>query len=319
MKRAEPTLQLNTLVKHARRMAKELEAKGVIILVDKAYDFTEIRKLLRGVPLFVAAHEPKVIEAATQDDVTLIKLEHEPQTRVTQLTQALLEAVADNQVQTGDSIVALYPSFDRYEPDTLSLIKLGDQLTRLRSSDLRRLETQVPLETLRKVVEIASDIGIEGREGKHVGTLFTVGHHRKVMQLSNEAIHDPFRGYSKEERALRNPRVVESVKELAQVDGAFVISADGHVQAAGRMLRAQTGELTLSKGLGARHWAAAEISKATNAVEIAVSESTGSVRIFLNGRVVLRIEPVSGRSMKWHEVETEASPAVEPKPPRADS
>lgn len=305
MKRAEPSLQFRALLKHARQLSKELEATGVLILVDRAYDFLELKKLLRGASLFVAAHEPNVVEAATKDEVQLIVLEHEPQTRVTQLSQALLEAVANEQVQTGDSIVSLYPSFDRDEPDTLSVIKLGDQLTRLRSSDLRRLETQVPLETLRKVVEIASDIGIEGREGKHVGTLFVVGHHRKVMQLSTEAVHDPFRGYSKEERALRNPRVVESIKELAQIDGAFVISADGHVQAAGRYLRAPAGELTLSKGLGARHWAAAEISKATNAVAIAVSESTGTVRIFLNGRVVLRIEPVSGRSMKWHEMETE--------------
>ncbi len=309
MKRAEPSLQLRALVKHSRQLARELEAKGVLILVDRPYDFREIKKLLRGVTLFIAAHEQKVVEAAAEDEIELIKLEHEPQTRVTQLSQALLEGIANEQVQSGDSIVSLYPSFDRHEPDTLSVIKLGDQLTKLRSSDLRRLETQVPLETLRKVVEIASDIGIEGREGKAVGTLFVVGHHRKVMQMSSEAVHDPFRGYSKEERSLRNPRVTESIKEIAQLDGAFVVSADGHVQAAARMLQAPSGELTLSKGLGARHWAAAQISKATNAVAIAVSESTGTVRIFLNGRVVLRIEPVSGRSMKWHEVETEPAPA----------
>jgi DNA integrity scanning protein DisA with diadenylate cyclase activity len=289
-------------------MAKELEAKAVLILVDRPYDFVEMKKLLRGVPLYVAAHELNVLEAAEMDDVQPIKIEHEPQTRVTQISQALLEALADNQVQTGDCIVALYPSFDRDEPDTVSVINLGDQLTRLRSSDLRRLETKVPLETLRKVVEIATDIGIEGREGKNVGTIFVVGNHRKVLELSSEGVHDPFRGYSKEERSLRNPKVVESMKELAQIDGAFIITADGVVQAAGRMLHAPGVELTLSTGLGSRHWAAAQISKATKAVAIAVSESTGTVRIFLDGRVVLRIEPVSGRSMKFHEVET-APPA----------
>lgn len=310
MKRSEPSAQFDTLIKYARRMAKELEAKGVLTLVDKVYDFREIRKTLRGVPLMVAAHDETVLAAAAADEVQVVRLLHEPQTRVTQLTQALLEALADEMVQTGDRLVALYPSFDRYEPDTISLINLQEQLARLTSRDLRRLETQVPLETLRMVVEIASDIGREGREGKSVGTLFVVGHHRKVMQLSNEQVHDPFRGYSKQERSLRNPRVVESIKELAQIDGAFVISADGYVQAAGRYLRAPAGELTLSKGLGARHWAAAEISKATNAVAIAVSESTGTVRIFHNGVVVLRIEPVTGRSMKWHDLETE-SPAAD--------
>lgn len=310
MKRSEPTEQFSALLKTARRLAKELEAKGVLILVDKPYDFAEIAKTLKGTTLFVAAHQPQVVEAATTDEVQLVPLLHEPQTRVTQLTQALLEALSEGMVQTGDRLIALYPSFGD-EPDTFSIINLQEQLAKLTSRDLRRLETKVPLETLRRVVEIASDIGLEGREGKPVGTLFVVGNHRKVMELSNEQVHDPFRGYNKDERSLRNPRVVESIKELAQIDGAFVISADGIVQAAGRYLRAPAGEITMSKGLGARHWAAAEISKATSAVAIAVSESTGTVRIFLNGVVVLRIEPVSGRSMKWHEVETE--------PPVADS
>ncbi|MCA9018025.1 MAG: DNA integrity scanning protein DisA nucleotide-binding domain protein, partial [Planctomycetaceae bacterium] len=62
--------------------------------------------------------------------------------------------------------------------------------------------------------------------------------------------------------------------------------------------------LTLSKGLGARHWAAAAISKETGAIAIAVSESTGTVRIFQDGYVVLRIEPMSS-AMKWFDFDTE--------------
>ena len=96
----------------------------------------------------------------------------------------------------------------------------------------------------------------------------------------------------------------ESVKEIAQMDGAFIISADGCVMAGGRILDAPAEELTLSKGLGSRHWAAAAISKATNAVAIAVSESSGTVRLFQNGMVVLRIEPMD-QAMKWFDVDTE--------------
>ena len=59
------------------------------------------------------------------------------------------------------------------------------------------------------------------------------------------------------------------------MDGAFVISADGVVHAAGRNLDAPAEGLTLSKGLGSRHWAAAAISKQTEAVAIAVSETSG--------------------------------------------
>ena len=124
------------------------------------------------------------------------------------------------------------------------------------------------------------------------------------MQLSHEQVHDPFRGYGKRERLLRNPRVRESVKELAQIDGAFVITADGYVQAAGRILDAPASGLSLSKGLGARHWAAAAISKAADCIAVAISESTGTVRIFQDGHVVLRIEPMD-RAMKWFDFDTE--------------
>jgi DNA integrity scanning protein DisA with diadenylate cyclase activity len=160
---------------------------------------------------------------------------------------------------------------------------------------------------LRLVVDLAVEIGREGREGKRVGALFVVGHHRKVLNQSHEGVHDPFRGYSQKERAIRNPRVRESIKELSTIDGAFVITADGYAAAAGRILDAPAEGLTLSKGLGARHWAAAAISKTTRAVAIAVSESTGTVRIFQNGKVVLRIEPMD-RAMKWYDVATEPPP-----------
>jgi DNA integrity scanning protein DisA with diadenylate cyclase activity len=80
--------------------------------------------------------------------------------------------------------------------------------------------------------------------------------------------------------------------------------------AGGRILDAPAQDLTLSKGLGARHWAAAAISRATNAVAIAVSESTGTVRLFQNGVVVLRIEPMD-QAMKWLDVDTEPPPPSE--------
>lgn len=308
MRRVEISPQMRSLLSAARRTAVENDAEALIILAELPYDFSAIRKYLRKVRLVVSSDKPDVQRAAQDDGVDLVPLLHEPQTRQLQLSQALLEAIADDLLQSGDKIVALYAVFERDVIDSLSVISLAEHLAKLTARDLRRLETQVPLETLRLVVDLAVEIGREGREGKPVGALFVVGHHRKVLELSHEQVHDPFRGYGKNERMIRNPRVRESVKEVAQLDGAFIVSADGVVQAAGRHLDAPAKGLTLSKGLGARHWAAAAISKATKAIAIAVSESTGTVRLFQNGIVVLRIEPMD-RAMTWHDVETEP-PAV---------
>ena len=54
----------------------------------------------------------------------------------------------------------------------------------------------------------------------------------------------------------------------------------------------------MTTGLGARHFAGAAISKNTKAISIVVSESNGTVRIYQNGEVVLRVEPMR-RAMKW--------------------
>ncbi len=304
MKRAELSPQAVSLIKAARQAVEDSDSQAIIILADLPFDFSEIQRFLKKTNLVVASDKPDVHRAAMEDDVDLVPLLHEPQTRQLQLSQSLLEAIADDLIQSGDKIVALYPVYEKDMFDTMSIVNLAEHLARLTARDLRRLETQVPLETLRTVVDLAVEIGREGREGKPVGALFVVGNHRKVMKLSHEQVHDPFRGYSQKERMIRSPRVRESMKELAQIDGAFIVSSDGIVQAAGRILDAPQVDLTISKGLGSRHWAAAAISKTTNAIAIAVSESTGTVRIFQDGMVVLRIEPMD-RAMKWHDVDTE--------------
>jgi diadenylate cyclase len=305
MARSQLTRHEEGLLGASLSLAVQEGASAVVLLAERAYNFREIQNGLGEVRLIVASDKPEVIETAKKDDVNLVPLLEEPETRQLQLVSALLEAIADELVKSGDTIIALYAAYEREVLDTLSVIDLSEHLTRLTSRDLQRLETTVPLETLRLVVNLAVEIGKEGREGKAVGALFVVGNHRKVLAQSHEQIHDPFKGYNKKERGLRLARVRESVKELAQIDGAFVVSAEGLVEAAGRILDAPAQGLTLSKGLGARHWAAAAISKTTDAIAIAVSESTGTVRIFKDGAVVLRIEPIE-RAMKWSDQEQDA-------------
>jgi diadenylate cyclase len=57
-----------------------------------------------------------------------------------------------------------------------------------------------------------------------------------------------------------------TVKELAQLDGAFVVSNDGFVVSACRYLDAAASDVTLPLGLGSRHLAGGSISSVTEAV-----------------------------------------------------
>src|SRR5262249_18303030 len=197
-----------------------------------------------------------------------------------------------------------YAGFESELLDSVSVLRLGDHLERLTARDLRALETRVPFETLKAVVDVAVEIGREGREGNPVGTLIVVGDARDVLARTRTLGFDPFKGYRRKDRNIRDPRVREAIKEIAQLDGAFVVSRDGTVEAACQIIDAPTTGLSLPRGLGTRHWAAAAVTKVTGAIALAVSQSNGMVRIFQNGEQVLRIAPTRhARALKLQDAE----------------
>jgi DNA integrity scanning protein DisA with diadenylate cyclase activity/predicted DsbA family dithiol-disulfide isomerase len=144
--------------------------------------------------------------------------------------------------------------------------------------------------TLKKVVELAVEIAREGREGRKIGTLFAVGDHEAVLGCSRSLILDPLAGHPDEKKHVEDPDTRETLKELAQLDGAFVVSDGGVVVSAARYLDASSEDLEIPLGLGSRHMAAASISRHTGAVAVAVSESS-TVRIFDDGGVVAEVVP----------------------------
>jgi len=295
---------LRDMVALAVRMARTNDADALLVMPEAATDWEKLKKTVGNFELMLASDEAEDLEGAEDAGLRTVLLDRQYDLVHEKLTQTLLASVSDDLLAPGAHVVALYSGFEAGKLDSLSLIHLDEHLRRLTARDLRQLETRVPLDTLKTVVDLAVEIGREGREGKRVGTMFVVGDSRKVRVHSRPAGFDPVKGYQRKERSLSDPRVREGIKEIAQMDGAFIVSADGTVDAAACYIDAPAAGLTLSKGLGARHWAAASISRATNAVTVTVSESAGTVRIFQNGEVMLRIEPFR-MPMKWREFEFE--------------
>ena len=145
-------------------------------------------------------------------------------------------------------------------------------------------------ENLEPVIELAVEIAREGREGRRIGTLFTFGDAEAVLARSRPLILDPFAGHSDESRNIRNLNLRGTVKELAQLDGAFVVSNGGFVVSACRYLDAMASDVVLPFGLGSRDVAGASISAVTDTVAIVVSESA-MVRVFDKGGLIAEIIP----------------------------
>jgi diadenylate cyclase len=145
-------------------------------------------------------------------------------------------------------------------------------------------------EVLESLIGLAVEIAREGREGRRIGTLFTLGDEEAVLMRSRALILNPLEGHSEDARHIADPNLRGTVKELAQLDGAFVVSSAGVVLAACRYLDAAASPIELPLGLGSRHIAAAHISSATGAIGIVVSESS-VVRLFCHGSIIGEIIP----------------------------
>jgi len=162
------------------------------------------------------------------------------------------------------------------------------------SAILRALEEcteRVDRDVLRSAINFAITLGYEGREGKRVGTMLVIGDSEEVLRRSHQLILNPFEGHPEQERTITNPKNWETLKEFAQLDGAFILDERGVALAAGRYLDVDARSVTVAKGFGGRHVSAAAITRDTNAIAVVLSESAGRVRVFKDGHMIIEIPP----------------------------
>jgi len=150
-------------------------------------------------------------------------------------------------------------------------------------------DTDVADKVFDAVFHICTEISIEGREGKAVGTTFLIGDIKHVLEKSRQIILNPFEGHPPEARVITNPGLKENIKALAPLDGAFVISGDGFVESVGRYITVDSSNVTLPPGMGTRHNSVAAITSVTKAIGIVVSQSGGGITVFRDGRIVKKI------------------------------
>ncbi len=167
-------------------------------------------------------------------------------------------------------------------------------MTQLQDDDfLDSVDTEergINAQTIERVIRLATEIAREGREGRKVGTLLVVGDTEETLGRSRCLILDPLQYHPDQLKRLDDANMQETVKELAQLDGAFIISSKGVVVSACRYIDAASDDINLPLGLGSRHMAAASITKETDAIAVVVSESS-TIRIFDDGVIVSEVIP----------------------------
>jgi diadenylate cyclase len=203
--------------------------------------------------------------------------------RMAQLRSAMFVALTRGMISFSDRVCCVGGIAGSNQFDTVVIVDVEREFQTLLTGHADLMPDDVKPEVLERVIAIATELAVEGREGKPVGCLFVLGDAGKVEKLIKPLVLNPFYGYKEEDRNILSPFMDETVKEFSSIDGAFIIRGDGVVASAGSLIQASDSDHVLPSGLGSRHAAAAAISVATECISIVVSSSTGQVTLFRRG------------------------------------
>jgi DNA integrity scanning protein DisA with diadenylate cyclase activity len=203
--------------------------------------------------------------------------------RLAQLRSAVLVGLTRGILHFNDRVCCVGGLAGSNQFDSIVVVDVEKEFKTLLSGRADLLPEDVKPEVLERVISVATELAVEGREGRPVGCLFVVGDSPKVLKMTKPLVLNPFYGYKEEDRNILNPFMDETIKEFSSVDGAFVIRGDGVVEAAGVLVQATDTDHALPGGLGSRHAAAAAVSIMADCIALVVSSSSGQVTLFRRG------------------------------------
>jgi len=203
------------------------------------------------------------------------------------LKKILVEAI-NQKLISKDSVVTFIfdDSFDPDYPFGVLVLEVSKVLYRIARFNLS--EFMQNNSVLEKIIDIAQEIKKEGREGKNIGTLIIIGDEEELTPYLSQLVLNPFYGYPEDMRDILNQDLTETIKEYAQLDGAFIVNNKGIVRSAGTYINVDTNDVKKYYGWGTKHLTASAITSTTKSIAVLVSESGNIIKIFKGGKLVLK-------------------------------
>jgi len=278
----------NTVAKTAVHLAQELHASAIMVLGNIQFE-----GISTNIPIYFASRRPKSIINH------LVSTYTEKEDRAKKIADKITQEAAGKTEQVENAAAIEYMIGQLKEGVIVGIVETKESsaivVHDIRESQfirtIRECEERILPSVIRAVLMIAFDIAATGREGKQIGTAFIIGDVDEVMKRSHQMVLNPYAGHKDEDRDILNKQNWESTKEFTQLDGVFVVSEEGMINATGRYLDVDAKDITIQKGLGGRHVSAAAITRDTVAIAVTVSESGGVVRIYKDGKEILALSP----------------------------
>jgi DNA integrity scanning protein DisA with diadenylate cyclase activity/mannitol/fructose-specific phosphotransferase system IIA component (Ntr-type) len=274
------------MLREAERVTKGAGCSALMVFGDTFVGGIEARSLQTKLKTILVTRN--VIDAGDDQNefAETVQVRSFSNRRLAQLRSAVLVALTRGVISFNDRICCIGGITGSNQFDTVVVVDVEREFQTLLTGHADLLPPDVKPEVLERVIGVATELSVEGREGRPVGCLFVVGDTPRVERLIKPLVLNPFFGYKEEDRNILNPFMDETVKEFSSIDGAFIIRGDGVLLSAGSLVQATDVEHTLPSGLGSRHAAAAAISVATDCISIVVPSSSGQVTLFRRGEML---------------------------------
>jgi DNA integrity scanning protein DisA with diadenylate cyclase activity len=216
--------------------------------------------------------------------------------RTERVKMAVVSALAQQAFKEGDVVLSLTGRIGR-GIDTMMTMRIGGSLDDRVAIEGVKLGDQFNSQVVDAIIQLALQIGQDGFEGHPIGTIICIGDHNVVLEKSRQLTINPFQGLAEVERNVLDPKIREAIKNFSVLDGAFIMREDGVVLSAGRYLSPLSDDnVKIPLGLGARHAAAASITATTGCIALVVSQTSGAVRLFKEGNIVLELHQTARRT-----------------------
>jgi DNA integrity scanning protein DisA with diadenylate cyclase activity len=264
-------------------VAKGCGCSSIMVFGDTFVGGIEAEKWFGSTKTILVTRNPGEPSEELKGFAEIIQVRSFSNQRLAQLRSAVLVALTRGLISFNDRLCCVGGIAGSNQFDTVVVVDAEREFQTLLTGRTDLLPADVKPEVLERVLAVATDLAVEGREGRPVGGLFVVGDTDKVEKLIKPLVLNPFYGYKEEDRNILSPFMDETIKEFSSIDGAFVIRGDGVVESAGSLIQATDYDHALPGGLGSRHAAAAAISVATQCISIVISSSTGQVTLFRRG------------------------------------
>lgn len=282
-------------LRSALQLAAKSEVDHVLYIGDTPIEPADLRgRRCRKKLIYAVTTEQIAAEFLAAKEKALVIPGYD-YSRVERVKVAMVSALAQGAFKEGDLVLCLTGRMGR-QVDTMMQMRIGSSLDDRVAIEGVKLGDEFNSQVIDALIQLALEIGQDGFEGHPIGTIIAIGDHNNVLEKSRQMTINPFQGLSEAERNVLDPRIREAVKNFSVLDGAFIIREDGVVLAAGRYLSASDDEVKIPLGLGARHAAAAGITAGTRCIAMVVSQTSGAVRLFKDGNIVLELHQTARRT-----------------------